>query len=440
MQNIMIKTNQNQGMVTFENFDEVKNNLKVYLQENFAGKDYEKEGLDNARADQAELDALKKRISKERTALKAPYTDVDKKLEELAKIIDVPFKKADSFVADIENSDKYARMMEYAKEQAEEFGEIGRRIIESPVFFNSKWKNKGYVAVKYQKDICDKLQKSVKDIQTIQATGSVNTQAMLARYFDTLSLDGMDRFVDALSENNETVDSTNLKSENNVLGYKVLKITATEDQMSAIMDMLKLMGVETEEVEDGMPKPMDELTNPSFDSFVAFDIETTGTLGAEKGDEEPKITEIGAVRVENGVVVDHFDMLANPGRKIVPMVARMTHITDEMVADQPPVDEVIRKFHEFVGDSILVGHNIKSSDLRYITKAADKAGVHFGGAFLDTYRLAQNFKKAQEWTSLKLGYLAEEFELDHQEVHRAWSDAEVNASVYFELQKLNKIA
>ena len=60
-----------------------------------------------------------------------------------------------------------------------------------------------------------------------------------------------------------------------------------------------------------------------------------------------------------------------------------------MVADKPPVDEVIKMFYEFVGDSILIGHNIKSSDLRYITKAANKAGVNFKVPFLDTYLLAK---------------------------------------------------
>ena len=182
---------------------------------------------------------------------------------------------------------------------------------------------------------------------------------------------------------------------------------------------------------------MKEITLPDFDSFVAFDIETTGTNGAANGDEEARITEIGAVKVVNGVVVDKFDELANPGRKIIPRIARLTHITDEMVADKPSVDEVIRMFKEFAGDSILVGHNIKSSDLRYITKAADKAGVRFDNSFLDTYVLAKEFKDKKGWEKLNLSYLSQYFGFEHKEVHRAWSDAEVNAQVYFEIKRLN---
>ena len=260
----------------------------------------------------------------------------------------------------------------------------------------------------------------------------------MARYFETLSMDDVKSFKSSLGDTDIAIDSMSVESENNVLGYKILKIIATEDQMASIMDQLEIMGVEVEEIEDGMPKAMEELMTPDFDSFVAFDIETTGSNGAANGDSEAQITEIGAVRVVNGVVTERFDMLANPGRKIVPRIARITHITDDMVADQPPVSEVIKKFHEFVGDSIVVGHNIKSSDLRYITKAADKTGIHFDVPFLDTYLLAKRFKDTQKWEKINLGYLAQQYGFEHKEAHRAWSDAEVNAQVYFELQKLSR--
>ena len=264
------------------------------------------------------------------------------------------------------------------------------------------------------------------------------TEAMLASYFESLSMDSVKRFVSNMREENGKVEDISVVSENNVLGYKVLKITGTEDQMAAIMDQLQLMNVEVEEVEDGMPKPMQELRTPDFDSFVAFDIETSGSFGAASDDGDAKITEIGAVRVINGEVTEKFDMLANPGRKITPWVAKLTNITDDMVANEPPVDEVIRRFHEFVGDSVLIGHNIKSSDLRYITKAANKAGVHFDVPFLDTYLLAKDFRKQMKWDNLSLGYLSKELGFEHKEVHRAWSDAEVNAQLYFVLKDLYK--
>ena len=281
------------------------------------------------------------------------------------------------------------------------------------------------------------FQQAVSDVNSIQLTGGDNISVLMTRYFETLSMDDVKKFLTAIGETVE-VDSISSESEYNVLGYKVLRITATEDQMASILDQLELMGVDVEELEDGMPKMMKERTTPDFDSFVAFDIETTGSGGAANGDGEAQITEIGAVRVVKGEIVDRFDQLANPGRTITPMVSRITHITNEMIADKPSVDVVIKKFYEYVGDSILVGHNIKSSDLRYITKAAHKAGIHFDVPYLDTYILAKKYKNDQKWDKLNLGYLAQQYGFEHKEAHRAWSDAEVNAHIYFELQKLSK--
>ena len=185
-----------------------------------------------------------------------------------------------------------------------------------------------------------------------------------------------------------------------------------------------------------MPGNLEELTVPVFDSFVAFDIETSGTFGAAKGDAPSEITEIGAVKVENGEIVSRFTSLCNPGRKITPIATKVTHITDAMVASEPPVDVVIRLFAEFVGDSILVGHNIKSSDLHYITTAANRAGVAFENQFFDTYLYAKTLKEQQNWENVKLEYLSKVFGITQNEAHRAWCDAEANVDVYFKLKEL----
>ena len=76
--------------------------------------------------------------------------------------------------------------------------------------------------------------------------------------------------------------------------------------MLQAQELLELAGITWEEVEDGMPQPMQERTRPDFDSFVAFDIETTGTYGAANGDAPAEITEIGAVRVVNGRITARF--------------------------------------------------------------------------------------------------------------------------------------
>ena len=360
-------------------------------------------------------------------------------LKEIVSIIDVPYKKAKTFVDTAEITQKKNEVMQYAEQKAGEYGDVGRKVIESPAFFNSSWANKSTSVKSIHDSIDSILNQAVMDVNSIHATGGDNTAVLMARYFETLSMDDVKSFKSSLGDTDIAIDSMSVESENNVLGYKVLKITATEDQMASIMDQLEIMGVEVEEIEDGMPKAMEELMTPDFDSFVAFDIETTGSNGAANGDGEAQITEIGAVRVVNGVVTERFDMLANPGRKIVPRIARITHITDDMAANQPPVSEVIKKFHDFVGDSIVVGHNIHASDLRYINKAAKKAGIHFDVPYLDTYLLAKKFKNIKNWKKVNLGYLAQQYGFENKEAHRAWSDAEVNAQVYFELKRLCKI-
>ena len=185
-----------------------------------------------------------------------------------------------------------------------------------------------------------------------------------------------------------------------------------------------------------MPGELTELTVPDFDSFVAFDIETTGSAGTAGGDAPAEITEIGAVKVIDGQIVDRQDWLCNPGRKIMPMISRLTHITDDMVADQPSITEIIRLFKDLVGDLPLVGHNIRSSDLHYIVKAANKAGVALENSFLDTYQLAKKLKAKYHWENVKLEYLAEQFGIEQNSAHRAWCDAEANVGVYFRLKEL----
>ena len=442
MKELVIVANQEPGKVTFDNFEEVRTELQRYVKESFLHVDYTVDGIEVATADRDELKKLRDVVTKRQKELKeaysAPYVTVEKMLNELVEIIDEPYKRAKVFVEQNEKSQKQEEIMEFAHKQAEKYGDIGEKIVESPAFFNKDWLLKKYTVKKYQDEISAILQQAVGNVNSIQASGGENIPVLMARFYETLSMDGVDSFLKSLESNSEAIAPIALESEKNVVGYKVLKITATEDHMASILDQLKLMGVDVEEIEDGMPKAMSELNVPDFDSFVAFDIETTGTNGAANGDTEAQITEIGAVRVINGTVVEKFDELANPGREIVPRISRLTHITNEMVADKPPVSDVIRQFYKFVGNSTLVGHNIKSSDLRYITKAADKAGVHFDVPFLDTYLLAKQFKTKMGWEKINLSYLADFYGFEHKEAHRAWSDAEVNAQVYFELQKLSR--
>ena len=172
---------------------------------------------------------------------------------------------------------------------------------------------------------------------------------------------------------------------------------------------------------------MHELDVPNFDSFVAFDTETTG-FGRND-----RITEIGAVRVVNGEIVERFQMLANPGKGIPGPVQQLTGITNAMVADAKPYQDVAKFFKEFAGDAVLVGHNI-GFDIRMLAQAALPTGADFTNDYFDTNRYAKRLKQAQGWETTKLGYLAENLGVELNNAHRALADAEATAGVYMKLR------
>lgn len=435
---LVVMAEQEPGIVLFHNYEAIKAELERGLAY-YNSFEYSIENIDIAITNRDELKKVKKILEEKKkeieAAYTAPYIDVEAKLTELIEMIKAPFKIADDFIKTAEKEVKRREILAFAKKKAEVLGEYAEKIIESPAFFNPKWLNATYRAKQWQGDIDSIVAQASDDIVSIQSMAGKNAPALLAHYYETLSMDRAKQFVESMREASEG-DELESVDDDTAVGYKVLKIFASERQMLQLMVQMDLMGLDVEEIEDGMPKAMAELTVPDFDSFVAFDIEHTGTFGAAHGDAEAEIIEIGAVKVVNGVVVDKFDELCNPGRKIVPRIARLTHITDSMVADKPSVDEVIKQFKAFVGDMVLIGHNIKGCDIPHITRAAQRAGVQFDNAYLDTKILAKKHKDAHGWENIKLTTLSEYFCITQTEAHRAWCDAEANAYVYLRLKEL----
>ena len=99
--------------------------------------------------------------------------------------------------------------------------------------------------------------------------------------------------------------------------------------------------------------------------YVLFDLETTGL-----SPDTDAIIEISALKVIGGEVADEFSTLINPCMHIPYKASSVNGITDDMVQDSPKIDEALRAFTAFIGDSILVGHNIKNFDLRFIQRDA----------------------------------------------------------------------
>ena len=444
MDELSLVSHQEPGVVAIDNFDELKSALQKQLAV-YKTIVYTPETIKTAKKDKAALNKLKKAIEDRRKEIKKiymePYAIVEAQAKELVALIDEPLRLIGDFIAQEEEQEKAVRRAEiedYFRKCAAPLGELADTLFHSPAFYEKTWDNKSTVTKKWQDAITEKVGTAARDISTIRATGGKHTAALLDRYIGTLSMEGLAEYRAALDAAESAVETTfnPLADEDQVIGYKILKLTGTQQQILQIMDQMELLGIEVDEIEDGMPQDMMELSTPDFDSFVAFDIETTGTFGAASGDAPPEITEIGAVKVVNGQIVDRFSQLANPGRKIVPRIARLTHITDEMLQNEPPIGEVIKAFKAFVGDSVLVGHNIKNCDIPYITRAAKRSGIAFENSFFDTYRYAKTIKDANEWDNIRLEYLSAQFGIEQPDAHRAWCDAEANVGVYMKLKEM----
>ncbi len=158
---------------------------------------------------------------------------------------------------------------------------------------------------------------------------------------------------------------------------------------------------------------------------VVFDIETTGLSVATC-----RITEIGAVRLRGGEVVDRFQSFVNPGVPIPPIIVEKTGITDEMVKDAPPIAKVLGDFLAFIGDALLIAHNA-NFDVGFIRAAAEECGLPFRNPYLDTLSLSRYLNpKLGKHT---LDSVANHYELGDFNHHRAIDDAEMLSRIYIKM-------
>lgn len=161
--------------------------------------------------------------------------------------------------------------------------------------------------------------------------------------------------------------------------------------------------------------------------FVVFDLETTGSKAGPS-----RVTEIGAYRVRNGLVTEKFETLVNPQMPIPPFIVRLTGISDDMVARAPKFEDVAHDFLEFIGDSILVAHN-SGFDMHFLNHEIGRVYPDYrvGNPCLCTVKLSR--KLLPELPSHRLKVLAEHYELDLTNHHRAAADAHATAHIFINL-------
>ncbi|SHI35309.1 PolC-type DNA polymerase III [Parasporobacterium paucivorans] len=167
------------------------------------------------------------------------------------------------------------------------------------------------------------------------------------------------------------------------------------------------------------------------DTYVVFDIETTG-LNAQKNE----IIEIGAVKMTKGVVTDNYSAFVNPGIPIPYRIEELTGITDSMVAEARNIDIVLPEFLAFCEGAVLVAHN-SEFDTGFIKEKASKRGIGYDYTSLDTVALARmllpNLKR------YKLDNIAKALDIPLDNHHRAVDDARCTALIFIEfINRLKK--
>ena len=165
-------------------------------------------------------------------------------------------------------------------------------------------------------------------------------------------------------------------------------------------------------------RSFDDLGAPlSGVTFVVVDLETTGGSAANDA-----VTEIGAVKLRGGECLGTFQTLVNPGVAIPPQIVYLTGITQAMVAPAPRLASVLPAFLEFLGDAVVVGHNVRF-DLGFLQEGLRRLGyARLSNRFVDTCLLARRLVR-DEVPNCKLSTLAAHFRVGHQPTHRALDDA-----------------
>ena len=163
--------------------------------------------------------------------------------------------------------------------------------------------------------------------------------------------------------------------------------------------------------------------------YIIFDIETTGLDSSYD-----EVIEIGAIKVKNNKIVSKFNSLVKPKNEIDEYITELTGITNEMVNDAPTIEEILPDFMNYIGNDILIGHNV-NFDINFIydNLYRNKFDV-LTNDFIDTMRISR--KLLPELPHHRLIDLAKYFKIDSTNNHRSLKDCEITMNVYENLKEI----
>ena len=214
-------------------------------------------------------------------------------------------------------------------------------------------------------------------------------------------------------------------------GHKAIAITdhgdvqAFPDANHAVpsdSDFKIIYGVEAYLVDDLKDIIVDSKGQSLNDSYVVFDLETTG-LSPDKN----KIIEIGAVKVVDGAITERFSTFVNPEVPIPYNIEQLTSIKDDMVLDAPRIEEILPEFMKFCEGTVMVAHNAEF-DTGFIRKNCERMGLPFDFTIADTVALARILLPQLNRFKLDTVAKAVGVSLDHH--HRAVDDAACTAEIF----------
>lgn len=241
-----------------------------------------------------------------------------------------------------------------------------------------------------------------------------------------------------MSQMDSVVSASKLIEQAAAWGHKAIAITdhavaqAFPEAFSAAKKhgIKVIYGVEINLVDDGVPIAYNESDRNLNDAtYVVFDVETTGLSAIYD-----TIIELAAVKIKDGEIIDRFESFANPHHPLSETTINLTGITDDMVENAPEVEEVLRKFHEWMADDILVAHNAEF-DMGFINTGFKRIGLpEASNPVIDTLELARFL--LPELKNHRLNTLCKKLDIELTQHHRAIYDAEATGYLLWKLIKM----